>query len=50
MTILYIALVVVVFIVAYLIFGDEETQGGMPISIIVGFVILFILALAQNNS
>lgn len=29
----------------YLLFGDDETSGGMPVFIIAFFVILFFLAL-----
>jgi hypothetical protein len=50
MTIFYIALAFVIFFIAFLMFGDEQTQGGIPIPIIVGFIVLFLIALAQMNS
>ena len=50
MTILYIALIFIVFFIAFLIFGDEQTQGGIPIPIIIGFIVIFLIALAQMNA
>ncbi len=34
----------------FLIFGDEQTQGGIPIPIIIGFIVIFLIALAQMNA
>ena len=50
MTILYVALIFIVFFIAFLIFGDEQTQGGIPIPIIIGFIVIFLIALAQMNA